>query len=551
MPNIFDGFLKQVAQGDQIRDFRHASKLFIDDNYRLSPKNTWLYHVYFDLNPSLINPSMDNQRLTEHGMLVKSVNLPNVSVQNKTLNEYNRPNVVQTKVTYAPVQIVFHDDMGDVIRALWYDYFKHYYRDNDIGYNTQDGKVNPVHYAPSLYSDTQRNLLNTGFGYTPRRVDSQGEQQYIQAIRIYSLHQKRFTECTLINPIITAVNYSNHDSEANRQAMDITMTVSYETALYAKGSVTPNTVRGFADLHYDKAPSPLTPAGGGTKSILGPGGIISAADEIFRGVESGTPLGIGSAAFNLMRAVQQNKNVDFKKLATAEIITAAQDAINGKSPLDRFGISSSTIEANFPGISQQPTTAGTSGLGAISNGSLVNAGTVISGAALVAGLTGAANPTAAAAAIAAGGAFLSTETGKNLARTISGAITGVAGKLTGGSLNQVYNVTASGTVTSSQLQTSSDVITQSMISKQFDAIADQALSFSPVAFQTGTNQTLTQAQSTLGSALRNTPYSTSLVPASSSTIATEAAKFIQNGNPIKVSATDRPLGTSTPSSFTI
>ena len=61
MPNIFDNFLKQVVTGDQIKDFKHASRLFVDNNFERSPKYTWLFHVYFDLNPELTNINQRNQ----------------------------------------------------------------------------------------------------------------------------------------------------------------------------------------------------------------------------------------------------------------------------------------------------------------------------------------------------------------------------------------------------------------------------------------------------------------------------------------------------------
>ena len=163
MADIFNNFLKQIATGDSIKDFRHASRLFVDNNYRLSPKYSWIYHVFFDLNPQLTR-IRDSNKLIEHGMLVKAVDLPKFTVQNKTLNEYNRPNIVQTKINYNDVNITFHDDMANVIRGFWYDYLTYYYRDLDIGYSSSSGQINPVHHAPSLYNDTQRDLLNK-FGY--------------------------------------------------------------------------------------------------------------------------------------------------------------------------------------------------------------------------------------------------------------------------------------------------------------------------------------------------------------------------------------------------
>ena len=86
MPNIFDGFLKQVTRGDNIKDYQHAARLFVDNNYELSPKYTWLFHVYFDLNPELT--SVNQQKQIEAGMLVKSADLPRFRIDSKTYNNY-------------------------------------------------------------------------------------------------------------------------------------------------------------------------------------------------------------------------------------------------------------------------------------------------------------------------------------------------------------------------------------------------------------------------------------------------------------------------------
>ena len=48
MAGLFSNFFKQVATGDEIRDWQHASRLFIDSLYRLSPKMGSLFHVYMD-----------------------------------------------------------------------------------------------------------------------------------------------------------------------------------------------------------------------------------------------------------------------------------------------------------------------------------------------------------------------------------------------------------------------------------------------------------------------------------------------------------------------
>ena len=164
---IFDGFLKQLATGDQIKDFKHASRLYVDNNYALSPKYDWLYHVYFDLDPTLTK--VDRDRVLEAGMLVKQVDLPKYTIDTKTFNMYNRPEVVQTKVKYETIQVTFHDDQSDVVRNLWFDYFNHYYRDMDASYADSAGTVHPLYHSKSQYRLGQRDILNN-FGDVLQRV---------------------------------------------------------------------------------------------------------------------------------------------------------------------------------------------------------------------------------------------------------------------------------------------------------------------------------------------------------------------------------------------
>ncbi len=564
MPNIFDGFLKQVLRGDQIKDRQHAARLFVDNNFRLAPKSDWIFHVFFDLDPQLSNIK-DTMKLVEHGMLVKSVDLPKFNIQNKTLNEYNRPNVVQTKITYNDINITFHDDQANVVRGLWYDYLTYYYRDLDIGYSSTSGTVNPVHYAPSLYNDTQRNLLNR-FGYSPRSFDSQNEQQYIKAIRIYSLHQKRFSEYTLVNPTIVGFQHGTHNTGSGT-GMECSMSVVYETVLYASGFVTKNTVKGFADLHYDKSPSPLTPAGGGTNSILGPGGILNAVDDIFKDGGGGN---FGAAAFKAVRAFNTNKDVNLSGLAQSELTTAVTDMIKGKDPRDRFFIptAGSLTSQNFPGLQNSSGSLSLLPGVATSNGSSVNlnavgAGAVLASAAKLGGVSGVS--TAAVAGINTG-PFVSSTTAQNLTNSIKGVLTGAGDTMVGGSLNQVYTVNKQGAVTASQAQPSFDFLAAAVKQQQqylnsavksvtgaggislsgmpqgINAVASGATALG-AAFVSGTGTLL---PSTSNNPLRQTPYASSFIPASDSIAAREVKNFINETNLATLSPLPPYTGTSTP-----
>ena len=87
-------FLKQFSTGDQLKDYSHASKIYVADNFRLSPKYGFLYHVAFDLNPGITKTP--NSEQLELGMMVKQVNLPGFKVNVKKQNAYNRWNYTQT-----------------------------------------------------------------------------------------------------------------------------------------------------------------------------------------------------------------------------------------------------------------------------------------------------------------------------------------------------------------------------------------------------------------------------------------------------------------------
>jgi len=226
-------------------DRNHASKIFVANNFGLSPKYGWLFHVAFDLNPEIAR--IPNDDILKMGFVVKSAALPKFTVETKTLNAYNRVDIVQTKVKYDSVTIKFHDDNLDVVRNFWYDYYSYYYRDSDWN--------DSIYSAPTKYSERQQQT----WGYTPRQTpaSSPATQQFLNAIRIYSLHNKKFAEYTLINPTITQFQHGEHAQGGDVGTLENTMTVQYQAVKYQYGQVSEDTVTGFATLMYDNRSSPM------------------------------------------------------------------------------------------------------------------------------------------------------------------------------------------------------------------------------------------------------------------------------------------------------
>ena len=316
--SIINDFAQGLTRGAYIRDFKHASKIFTSDNYALAPKSSWLFHVAFDLNSSISRLPQNTEKL-QLGFLVKSASLPKYTIDVKTMNAYNRPNYVQTKIKYDPVTITFHDDSSDVVRDFWYDYMSHYYRDSD--------------YADNTYGqNTKYNAMSTfqpRWGYLPAKYDSGGSEKLLKFIKIYSLHQKRFTEYVLVNPTITSFGHGAHNNSSTNEFMENTMTVEYETVLYNYGSIKAGgEPSGFGVFDYDKQPSPLTPGGGGTTSLLGPGGLADSATGAYQQLSDGNFLGAGLIA---AQTYTKFKGQNIGAMAGAELKNIGLSVLNGDS----------------------------------------------------------------------------------------------------------------------------------------------------------------------------------------------------------------------------
>ena len=242
--------LDSGAQGiETVRNYQHATRIFTNSQFRLSPKYGFLFYVEFDFNPLITN--LNNTVAQEMGMIVKSVNLPKFTIDVKQHNAYNRKNYVQNAIKYDPVMIKFHDDQSDNVLNFWYDYYSYYYRDPD--------------YADATYQAYTKYQSRPTFdwGYSPRpavgynSANSQQPYQYIQAIRIYSLYQGQFDEYELVNPIVTMFKHGDLANGENTNTLEHEMSLQFETVKYRTGSVTTDTAGGFIDLHhYDTTPSP-------------------------------------------------------------------------------------------------------------------------------------------------------------------------------------------------------------------------------------------------------------------------------------------------------
>jgi len=336
MPKIND-FLQGIQNGQPgMKDFRHASRLYIDDNYRLMPKQKFMFHVMIQTDESMFVSPYNPQEDVQLDMLVKSCDLPRYGMNLEELVQYNKKAYVATRIQYEPVNITFHDDHADTVNAFWKKYYEYHIADSvnlgQSGLTISDTKDN-------AYDDiTERRRFNK-FGLdTPAKK----KKPYLKSIIIFLLHKKRFTSMQLVNPVIASFAHDSVDNADGAGTLSNVMQVYYETVLYDSGTINKNDVPGFATLNYDHEPSPLTVFGKGTNSIFGPGGVVDGIGSVMKAVQGKNYLGAILAASKTYNNAKKIKKAgakeELKGLAKKGILEVGKQAGTVSSPVANFGV---------------------------------------------------------------------------------------------------------------------------------------------------------------------------------------------------------------------
>lgn len=259
----FNNFLSNKGYGPIMKDFQHASKLYVDSGYAKAPKVGFIYFIEFDINRAAVSDAAwaTNDWL-DVGLLAKRADLPKFTIANETVNQYNRKTVVQTKLTYNPISIDFHDDNSDITHNLWVNYYKNYYRDSNS--------------SQAAFKDTKFSEID----YTYGRYDNGLSIPFFKSINIYVLHQHKFTQYTLVNPKVTEWQHDSVNQSEGAKILQNKMTIAYENVIYNTGKIVPgiNPV-GWTANYYDKESSPNTVAGTASNDVIYGAGGSSTFDQ--------------------------------------------------------------------------------------------------------------------------------------------------------------------------------------------------------------------------------------------------------------------------------
>lgn len=341
MPKIND-FLKGFSNGlPGMKDYRHASRLYLDDNFRLFPKQKFLYHVVFDIDNTVPAKPFNPNELLEINMLVKRIDLPKYNMNYEEKQQYNKKTYVATRIGYDPINIIFHDDHADTINAFWKEYYEYHIADSISMSGFAQTK-------DTLYQKGENRPLQFGMDNPVKR-----NKPYLRNIQIFCLHKQRFTSFTLVNPVISSFSHDTLDQTDGTGILENSMQILYESVLYdtgiiktQNGKINNEDIPGFAEIHYDKEPSPLSVLGGGTTSIFGPGGIVDGIGSVLGDVRRGE-VGLGTVlrginTYNNAKKIKAKDAVkeELKGIAKEGVKEIGRIASNNTSAVGDFSISS-------------------------------------------------------------------------------------------------------------------------------------------------------------------------------------------------------------------
>lgn len=237
---IVGRFFKQDVY---MRDSRHAANNFGYNKSALNngtPRHKFQYFVNFNFNSNgpedaldayikdfgFDNPTGNVDRLTA---MVKSVTMPNVSIESEVMNQYNRRRIVHTKLKPEPVTIMLHDTVEGRTLRFWEMYYEYYFKDGVATDKTKPDSALVDH--GKFKNDIISNSYNNNFGYNTQRVGN--NRDLLKSIQIFQVHGRKYSLTTLVNPRIVNFTHDTLDYAATSELMQVTMSIEYEAVVYS------------------------------------------------------------------------------------------------------------------------------------------------------------------------------------------------------------------------------------------------------------------------------------------------------------------------------
>ena len=208
------------------------------------PRYKYMFYARFNINAQALSMFPDQMLIgstTGVSFKIKTIDKPNIELNQKELNQYNRKRYAYTKTEYRPVNISLYDTVDNKPFNLWIQYFNYYFGDARYK-SSMTMQSSPV---DSTFDDS------TGWGLRPL-VE---QINFFTSVDLYAIFGKEYTLTSYLNPKISAIDWGNHDS-SDSNLEELKMSLTYETLQYDTGTITPELAAQFG---FDVGQSTLEP----------------------------------------------------------------------------------------------------------------------------------------------------------------------------------------------------------------------------------------------------------------------------------------------------
>lgn len=261
-----------------------AEKFGVDDPVMVkAPRMKYQFKIEFVLNSSVYMED-DSFGRTFTFDRVLSASLPDFDYGIQTLNQYNRMRHIPTRLSLAPVSVVFYDTKDNQFSTLMKAYAGHYFGDENNGVHDLD----PVNFSGY-------NLLGNKFGTSEghpfgAKSISSDARFFFEEIRIFNTDTAQGGRVTaLYNNMINTIQADTVD---HAQSSPLTYSVSFQPEHANIGSLGSSDINGrIASQQNIQSTVAATVANRPVQQINHPvgqriykGGVL-AADEVIRNID--------------------------------------------------------------------------------------------------------------------------------------------------------------------------------------------------------------------------------------------------------------------------
>lgn len=200
------------------------------------PKAKYNFIVHFELTTKAIQliqeihgSNINLGSLT--AFVIKDIDKPSFTMQNETINQYNRTRVMPGKLLYDPVSLVMYDTVNSAALLLIDAYRTFYYGDfSDKSLQSWDYDMIS---KPSSFEDESKLTYNDYLAdYTwGRSVFNMGDRDdgyFFKRIDIYEIDGSIYTVHNIHHPIIESVKFDNKTHESEGEPSLISLSLSHE-----------------------------------------------------------------------------------------------------------------------------------------------------------------------------------------------------------------------------------------------------------------------------------------------------------------------------------